>query len=111
MTPKDVKIALNHVQAMENQMTIDVMQAYALEAAGDSIQVSPNTYLEAWHKANVLIMLVSDPKKQQMLVLRYLHYKQWDEIARTMSRSLQHVDRMHRAALQEIADKIQRDSI
>lgn len=105
MTENEVKTVLKQVRKMENQFEVDIIQMYAMEAAEESIQAT--AYLEVWHKANDLIALVSDRQKQMLLVLRYLEHLHWDEVADAMEHSLQHINRMHRAALQEIAKKTQ----
>lgn len=117
MTKSDVKTALVRVKEMEEQLAVDIMQmeTYVIgdksTPAWDSLQATldqdTGAYLDAVQRAIALIEIVTDCQKQRLLVLRYLQHKRWGEVADSMRHTEQHINRMHTAALQEIADKTQ----
>ena len=55
--------------------------------------------------AGKLIYLVEDDKKRQVLNMRYLYCKSWEQIAEDMKINVRQIHRLHGYALEEISRK------
>ena len=55
--------------------------------------------------AGKLIYLVEDDKKRQVLNMRYLYCKSWEQIAAELNVSVRHIHNLHGYALEEISRK------
>ena len=58
-----------------------------------------------YRTAGRLIYLVEDDKKRQVLNMRYLYCKSWEQIAEDMKINVRQIHRLHGYALEEISRK------
>lgn len=58
-----------------------------------------------YRAAGKLIYLVEDDKKRQVLNMRYLYCKSWEQIAEDMKINVRQIHRLHGYALEEISRK------
>lgn len=115
MTKEEVRNAFMQVQLAGTQVSVDLIQLGTMEAlsAGkttpefEELRVSLaqdiNVFLGAVERTRTMISLVSAPKKQRVLVMRYLEYMSIDEVAEALGHAPQHIDRLQSDALCEIA--------
>ena len=68
----------------------------------ERVQQLTDTYTRKYVEIEQAIKSVGNDYQEEVLELRYLHYKQWEEIARTMNYSLDNVYKLHGKALQKI---------
>ncbi len=58
-----------------------------------------------YRAAGKLIYLVEDDKRRQVLNMRYLYCKSWEQIAMELNISVRHIRNLHGYALEEISRK------
>lgn len=58
-----------------------------------------------YRAAGKLIYLVEDDKKRQVLNMRYLYCKSWEQIAAVLNVNIRQIHRLHGYALEEISKK------
>lgn len=68
----------------------------------ERVQQLTDTYTRKFLEIEHAIKELGNDKQEEVLELRYLHYKKWEEIARTMNYSLDNVYKLHGKALQKI---------
>jgi DNA-directed RNA polymerase specialized sigma24 family protein len=68
----------------------------------ERVQQLTDTYTKKYVEIEQAIRSVGDDNQEEVLELRYLHYKKWEEIASIMKYSLENVYKLHGKALQKI---------
>lgn len=68
----------------------------------ERVQQLTDTYTRKYVEIEQAIKSVGNDYQEEVLELRYLHYKKWEEIASIMKYSLENVYKLHGKALQKI---------
>lgn len=68
----------------------------------ERVQQLTDTYTRKFLEIEQAIKAIGNDKQEEVLELRYLHYKKWEEIASIMKYSLENVYKLHGKALQKI---------
>lgn len=68
----------------------------------ERVQQLTDTYTRKFLEIEQAIKAIGNDKQEEVLELRYLHYKKWEEIASVMKYSLENVYKLHGKALQKI---------
>ena len=71
----------------------------------ERVQQLTDTYTRKFLEIEHAIKELGNDKQEEVLELRYLHYKKWEEIASIMKYSLENVYKLHGKALQKITAK------
>ena len=66
------------------------------------MQLLTDTYTRKFLEIEQAIKAIGNDKQEEVLELRYLHYKKWEEIADIMHYSLANIHILHGKALQKI---------
>lgn len=77
-----------------------------IDALQAQIETDKAALAAAQQRVNATIALVSSPIEQEVLTMLYCARLQWKQIAAAMSYSKSHAYRLHRHALEEIAQQL-----
>lgn len=72
-------------------------------AEEERIRDLTDRYTAIYIEIEKTIHSIRDDTLEEVLELRYLHYKKWDEIAQEMNFTIRHITRLHGLALQKMS--------
>lgn len=99
-----VNQALNPVKVQGGQRK-NIVEEVALKVVGltQQLEKQVDEYRELQKNVMMLIESVDDPTQREILDLRYVHFKKWEEIAEIVAYTRMNVSRIHIKGLNSIA--------
>ena len=98
-----VNQALNPVKVQGGQRK-NIVEEVAIKVAGltQQLEKQVDEYKELQKNVIDLISVVPNDTQREILDLRYVHFKKWEDIAEIMSYDRRQITRLHYKGLQEI---------
>lgn len=102
-----VNQALNPVKVQGGQRK-NIVEEVAIKVAGltQQLEKQVDEYKELQKNVIDLISVVPNDTQREILDLRYVHFKKWEDIAEIMSYDRRQITRLHYKGLQEIVKTI-----
>lgn len=99
-----VNQALNPVKVQGGQRK-NIVEEVALKVVGltQQLEKQVDEYRELQKNVMMLIESVDDPTQREILDLRYVHFKKWEEIEDLMHFARRHIMRIHIDGLKSVA--------